>query len=190
MNILFDRIKPDDNDLILLLNNDLWFGDNSSIDNMISLFKSDVGIVGSRILYPNSNLLQHAGIYFSKKYNYIPYNFRHGEKDDDKSRSNNEAEAVTAACMLTKAEYFRKVCTTNISGLNGFSEKYFWCFEDVDFNLSVKYNLNKKIMYCGKTKIFHEESASLKKNPVNKIMWNHNLKTFKNKWDGKFNKAD
>jgi hypothetical protein len=52
--------------------------------------------------------------------------------------------------------------------------------------LSIKYNQNKKIIYCGKTDIFHEESASLKKNPTNKLFMNHNSNYLMQKWGNRY----
>ena len=45
-------------------------------------------------------------------------------------------------------------------------------------------------MYCGKTNVYHEESASLKKNPVNKMMMPHNVSAFRKKWEGIVKKED
>jgi GT2 family glycosyltransferase len=190
MNILFEKANPKDDDYIMLLNNDLWFGNDNVIKTMINQFKDGVGVVGARIFYPNGDLLQHAGVYFSQKYNYIPYHYRHGEKDDVESRKTREFEAVTGALLLTKAKYYKQICMSNKSGRVGLAEDLFWCFDDIDACLSIKYNMGKKIIYCGKTVVYHEESSSLKKNPVNKMMWGHNLKTFKSRWDGKFKKFD
>lgn len=190
MNILFERANPKDDDLILLLNNDLWFGDDSSLKKMIALLKDDVGMVGARILYPDSNLLQHAGVYFSKKYNYMPYHYKHKEPTCPEVEMNREVEAVTAAIALTKAEYYKNITTNNKSGRKGLDECYFWAFEDISACLSIKYNLNKKIMYCGDTLIYHEESASLKRNPVNKMLMPQNVKRFKEQWSGKYKKYD
>ena len=39
-----------------------------------------------------------------------------------------------------------------------------------------------KIVYCGNTVILHEESASLKKNPVQKLFMHNNVTHFKKKW--------
>jgi GT2 family glycosyltransferase len=185
MNILFNRVNPNDDDFILLLNNDLWFGDTKSIKNMISLFKKDVGIVGSRILYPDSNNLQHGGVYFSKKYNCLPYHYRHNLPSTISDEKNKEVESVTGALLLTKAEYYRKICE-NKNRRFGLDEKFFWAFEDIDANLAIKYNLGKKIIYCGENLVYHEESASLKKNPVNKMMMPQNVARFKEKWWGKY----
>jgi GT2 family glycosyltransferase len=95
---------------------------------------------------------------------------------------NREFQIVTGAVWLTKADYFEKISEKNKSGLKGLSEDFVWAFDDCDASLSIKYNLNKKIVYCGQTNIFHEESASLKKNPVNKMFMHHNLSKFRTKW--------
>jgi GT2 family glycosyltransferase len=190
MNILFERANPADDDLILLLNNDLWFNDTKSIIEMNKLLTDDVGVVGARILYPNSNSLQHAGVYFSSKYGYLPYHYRHKEIDDKDSQKTREFQAVTGALALIRAGDYRKVCTTNKSGRVGLDEGYFWSFEDIDMALAVKYNMHKKIMYCGKTNVFHEESASLKKNPMNKLMVNTNCSLFTKKWEGIYKHDD
>jgi GT2 family glycosyltransferase len=190
MNILFERAKSEDEDLILLLNNDVYFGDTTSIIEMNKLLTPDTGQIGARILIPNSNLLQHAGVYFSKKYNYFPYHYKHHEPSDFETEQNRELQAVTAALTLLRAGDYRKVCTTNKSGRNGMDERYYFAFEDIDLSLSIKYLLKKKIYYCGKTKIYHEESASLKKNPKHKIMMDNNVKLFRDKWFGVYKKDD
>jgi GT2 family glycosyltransferase len=182
MNILFEAANCLDEDLILFLNNDLYFGNTNSIKNMIELINKDnVGLVGARILYPDSNRLQHAGVIISEKYNYLPYHYRHKEFSDLQSCRDREFQIVTAACALTKGSYYKQVCD-NKSGRKGFCEDYYWMYEDVDFALSVKYRLNKSVVYCGRTEIYHEESYSLKKNPVNKMMMPQNIETYRRKW--------
>ena len=175
---------------ILDLQNIIVFGDNTSINKMISLLDDDVGMVGARILYPDGERLQHAGVYFSKKYGYMPYHYRHKEKSNGKDRKNKEFQAVTAALALTKAKYYKEVWKKNKSGINGMDELFHWSFEDVDAALAIKYNMGKKIMYCGETIAYHEESASLKKNPVNKMMVSHNVGRFRSKWNGKYKRDD
>lgn len=184
MNYLFAEAAPKDNDLILLLNNDVIFNDASSIKNMISLLKNDVGAVGSRLLYTGTNKLQHAGVVFSPGHG-GPIHFRGGEESDANAEKNRYFQVVTGAVLLTKAEYFKNACKTNKSGMVGMDENYHWAFDDVDLCLSIKYNLDKKIAYCGKTNISHEESASLKKNPANKLFMNHNWNVLRDKWKNK-----
>ena len=190
MNILFERAKPADDDVIMLLNNDLWFGDKLSVVEMMKLLTDDVGMVGARILYPDGQRLQHAGVYFSKRYSYFPYHYKHQEVADSASQKNREFQAVTAAVVLIRAGDYRRACTTNKSGRVGMDEGYFWSFEDIDLCLTVKYRMNKKIMYCGKTNVFHEESASLKKNPMHQLMMNTNCALFRKKWEGVYKHDD
>lgn len=180
MNYLFEKSKAEDDDLILLLNNDIEFRDKESLINMVDLLLSNenIGIVGARLLYTGTNKLQHAGVIFSERYNYLPYHYRHGEESDKESKKNREFQAVTAACSLIRAKDWRAV--------GGFNQGFWWAFEDIDFCLKVNKNLGKKIVYCGGTNIYHDESASLKKNPVNKMMLPQNVSLFKKTWEGKY----
>lgn len=185
MNFLFNEAKPKDDDMVLLLNNDVVFNDTSSIRNMISVLgKKDVGAVGARLLYTDTNKLQHAGVVFDPKFQ-GPFHFRRGQVSDCDAEKNRTFQVVTGAVLLTTAENFRQVCTTNPSGISGMDENYHWAFDDVDFCLSIKYKLGKEIVYCGKTNISHEESASLKKNPINKMFMGHNWNLLRSKWRDK-----
>jgi len=186
-NYIFNNASPKDSDYVMLLNNDIIFNDTSSIKNMLSLIQKDnsVGMVGARLLYTNTDLLQHAGVVFDPTYK-TPMHFRAGQKSDVEAEKNRQFQVITGAACITKAEYYRQAFTQNKSGNKGMDENYFWAFDDVDLCLSIKYNLNKKIVYCGNTNIFHEESASLKKNPTNKLFLNHNLKYMFEKWNGKY----
>lgn len=116
----------------------------------------------------------------------MPVHFRAGQTTDNHAERNREFQVVTGAVLLTKAEYFKNVHETNKSGIKGMDENYHWAFDDVDLCLSIKYNMNKKIVYCGKTNIFHEESASLKKNPTNKLFMPHNTNYLVKKWGARF----
>lgn len=187
MNYLFNNASPTDNDYVLLLNDDVVFNDSTSLKTMISLMEKDssIGVVGARLRYLNTDKLQHAGVVFHDRLR-TPMHFRLGEKSDFNAEQNREFQVVTGAVMLTKSEYYKNICTTNKSGNKGMCESFVWAFDDVDACLSIKYNLNKKIVYCGKTNIFHEESASLKKNPVNKMFLPQNIKLLKEKWMSRY----
>jgi len=186
MNYCFAEAAPQDEDLVLLLNNDVIFNDKKSIKNMINIMKNDkVGAVGGRLLYTGTDRLQHAGVVFHNKYK-MPMHFRTNEKSDENAEKNRLFQVVTGAVLLTKAKYYKNVCTTNKSGINGMDEDYHWAFDDVDMCLSIAHNMDKQIVYCGQTNIFHEESASLKKNPANKLFLSHNVVLLKSKWEKKF----
>lgn len=184
MNYIFNVASPADNDLVLLLNNDITFGDTVSIKKMISLLKGDVGAVGAKLLYTGTKRIQHAGVIFPN--HGLPLNYRRGDTDDMNSLQNRYFQAVTGAVMLMRADTYKNICTTNKSGIGGLCEQLIWCFDDIDACLSIVSNQKKKIIYCGDTNIFHEESASLKENPVNKLFMDYNVKFFSNKWRGKY----
>lgn len=186
-NFLFNEAKPNDNDYVMLLNNDIIFNDTDSVKKMLSIIQNDnsVGMVGARLLYTDTDKLQHCGVVFNPTYK-TPMHFRAGQTTDADAERDREFQVVTGAVAITKAEYFRSAVGNNKSGIAGMDESYHWAFDDVDLCLSVKYNMGKKIVYCGGTNIFHEESASLKKNQVNKLFLTHNLQYLFKKWGSKY----
>lgn len=161
----------------LLMNNDVEFADDESLKKMLSLMAPDVGIVGCRLLYNGTDKLQHAGVIFGERYGNMPYHYRHKESSDTVAEKTRQFQAVTAAVCLVKKECFDQI--------GGMDEKFHWAFEDIDMCLRIG-QLGKKILYCGETNIYHEESASLKKNPVNKMFMGPNVDHFKSKWFGKY----
>src|ERR1700722_12292657 len=186
-NFLFKAAEPNDEDDIMLLNNDIVFNDSTSISAMLNLLHNDpeIGVVGGRLLYSGSNLLQHAGVIFDPSYK-TPMHFRARQASDSNAEKNRYFQAITGAALITKAKYYRFVCTTNKSGIDGMDEKVRWAVDDVDLCLSITQNFWKKIVYCGQTNISHEESASLKKNNVHKLFLNGNLQHFFRKWKDKY----
>lgn len=177
MNYLFEKASPAKDDVLLLLNNDVSVG-RESIKQMHSLMtKTKADVVGCRLLYNGTDKLQHAGVIFGPRYNNLPFHFRPGEVSDSNAEKDRYFQAVTAACCLVKASAWEAV--------GGMDEDFKWAFDDVTLCLSIKNN-GGKIAYCGKTKSFHEESASLKKNPVNKMFIQHNVSKFKEKWSGRY----
>ncbi len=178
VNSLFLLAEPDYHDYILLLNNDVVFNDDKSLSNMFNLLNDKTSVVGAKLLYPDNNLLQHAGVIFGQRYGCMPYHFKHKEPNDIDAGKNRYFQAVTAAVCFVKVSEFKAIA--------GMNSDLSWAFEDIDMCLSIG-QLGKNIAYCGQTNISHIESASLAKNPVNKMFLQKNLNHFKNKWwqDGK-----
>jgi len=186
MNYLFKEANPNDDDFVLLLNNDVIFKDTRSIKKMIELMNNkDIGVVGARLLFTDTDKLQHAGVTFHPS-THAPMHFRLNEKTDKQSLKNRQFQVVTGAVLLTKAECFKSVFKNQKSGHLGMDENYHWGFDDVDLCLAIKYNMDKKIVYCGETDIYHEESASLKKVPTNRLFLAHNLNYLRNKWKHRY----
>ncbi len=182
-NFLFKKVKEggaQPNDVLLFLNNDIIIKDELSLKKMIDLFDDNVGIVGTKLLYPNGKI-QHAGVVFGSKYGCFPYHRMRGEKDNKKASINREFQAVTFACAMVKVQ-----CMEDLPG-HGLDENYHWCFEDISCNLSVCKMQRKKVLYCGTTNIIHNESETLKHNPINKLFQAHNFSLFKKMW---FDKID
>jgi GT2 family glycosyltransferase len=175
-NFLFEKANPADNDFILLLNNDIIFKSHDSLREIFDLQEyTKADIVGAKLLYKdNQRKLQWGGTIFSKLYGMLPYHYRHGEIDDENSCQHRYFQVATGACMIINAKAFKDV--------KGFDEKLCWCFDDVDLGLRIGKLKPNNIAYCGTTNILHEESASLRKNPINKILMNPNVSYFKQKW--------
>lgn len=186
MNYLFKQADIKKDDLILTLNNDVIIKDSASIKNMINIILNDdeVGIVGAKLNYTNTDKLQHCGVLFHPS-NGLPYHYRAGVNETDRDKKNRYYPVVTGAVALLKADVFANCCVDNKSGQVGFCEKYIFAFEDVDMCMRIVHNLGKKVVYCGQTEIFHEESASLKKNPINKLFFKNNCQTFIDFWNSK-----
>lgn len=178
VNSLWERAEATDDDFILLLNNDVLIKDPKSLRMMFELQKkTGADVVGARLLYTDTDKLQHAGVIFSTRYNNLPFHFRPGEISDKNAQKDRYFQAVTAACCLVKASAFRRI--------GGMDEGFRWAFDDIDMCLQIG-SSGGKIAYCGGTTIYHEESATLKKNPVNKMFLNQNVERFRKKWNAKY----
>lgn len=168
------KINVKNSDLFLLLNNDIFFKDSNALQTIINTYrKYNPGIVGAKLNYNNSSKLQHAGVIFSSRYGNMPWHYKANEEEDEESRKDREFQAVTGACLLTPCDLF--------FNMGMMDEKFNWAFEDIAYNLKVS-SVGKKVIYCGNVNIDHGESVSLKKNPVNKLMMQPNVKHFKEKY--------
>jgi GT2 family glycosyltransferase len=183
MNFLFSKIdNVKDDDLILTLNNDIVFNDTTSIQNMIDIIKNDkeVGMVGAKLNYINDpNKLQHAGVVISAYK--TPMNYKSGFPEQEVDRKNRLFNMVTGAVAISPAHIFKQV---------PFNEEYVWAFEDCDQCLRISLDLKKKVVYCGNVSIGHEESASLKSNPIHKLFLNQNIRTFFKFWKDRTSKEE
>lgn len=180
VNSLFGLANPSDDDLVLLLNNDVKFKNETSISDMVSLMdKAGAAVVGARLMFPDSgNRITHAGVVFDTTKGNMPWHHRVNEKLQPRDRVNRKFQAVTGACLLTTASAFRSV--------NGLEKTLIWSFDDIDYCLKLSIDQKQTIAYCGTTEIEHGTSVSLNKNPVHKLFMQHNVNYFKNKWFGKY----
>jgi GT2 family glycosyltransferase/Tfp pilus assembly protein PilF len=136
---------------LLFLNNDTvalqgW------LDELIEEVRvhPEVVAVGSKLLY-ESGLIQHAGVAFERETRSPFHPYRLLRADDPRANHRRELQAVTAACVLIRPEWFEKC--------GRFSEEYRNGYEDLDLCL----NLRKQggvIVYQPKSVLYHLESQT------------------------------
>ena len=131
------------------LNNDLlltegWF------EAMFKVMQDaeNPGIVGNIQINPNTELIDHAGVFFGL--DGMPRQARKNRKTFPKTEY-TEWNAVTAACMLIKASLFREV--------GGFDETYRNGFEDIDICVKLRQQGYRHYV-ANRSRIQHCVSAS------------------------------
>lgn len=139
---------------LLFLNNDIEVITPDWIEQMLgNCQRPEVGIVGAKLYYPD-NTIQHAGIIIGiggiaghaflglarAKSGYL-----------HKASLQMDYSAVTAACMMMKAEAFRKA--------GGFEEKLTVAFNDVDLCLRTV-EQGWLVVYDPHVEMYHHESKS------------------------------
>lgn len=153
---------------LVFINDDVIIKDGA-IDRMVWMLDKDssIGVVGARLLYENETI-QHCGVVFWR--DDPTHLFWHCPQTAyfDKDR---EYQAVTGALMACRADDFKAA--------GGFDEKYVWCFEDIAFCLTVRYKLNKHVVYCAKAIAYHLESQTRKNSIIPMIF------TYRKEWGGK-----
>ena len=145
-----------DTPLILHLNNDVNALERGWLEEMTAWFtQPDVGVVGAKLVYPEKTL-NHTGIIIGPHGGLAdtPYTRVH-ERDVPEVEWHSaarEVSAVTGACLLTRAEIYRK--------LGGFDETDFGVsYNDVDYCLRVR-AAGHRIIYTPQAKLMHWGSAT------------------------------
>ena len=172
-------------DYILFLNNDIEMINDNSIEEMLNFIKrDDVGIVGSKLLYPDDTV-QHGGVIMgfggiaghafatvSEKRTYM-----------NRVQMVQDLNAVTAACMMTKRDLFNKV--------NGFSENLVVAFNDIDYCMKIR-ELNKLVVYNPYSSFYHYESKTRGYEDTKEKIerFNREIAIFNKKWGDKIIKGD
>jgi len=109
-----------DSEWILILNDDIVFKDKDTILKMLALAEKKKADAVSALLVNPNNKIENYG------YKVLTY----GKIRLFQSRSREEADGLTAACLLIKKKVFMD--------LGGFDESFFAYLEDVDFFLRFK----------------------------------------------------
>jgi GT2 family glycosyltransferase len=162
-----------------LLNNDIsvihpdWLG-----EMMSHLLRSDVGIVGAKLLYENETV-QHAGVIIGLG-GVAGHGLRHAPRNypgyDDRLVLCQQLSCVTAACLLTKKSVYQSV-----GGLDEINLRI--AFNDVDYCLKVR-EQGWKVIWTPFAELYHLESASrgfdLSKENINR--WQSEYNFMRHKW--------
>lgn len=141
-------------DYLLLLNDDMEILQSNWLKKMVGrAVLSHVGAVGAKLWYPNSNNIQHAGVY---NLALTPEHMLMGMTDDQdyyfgKNILVQDVIAVTAACLLLKKSLFDAV--------GGFCEELSVSYNDVDLCFSI-YEKGFYNIICNDVVLYHHESLS------------------------------
>lgn len=157
---------------LLFLNNDTephihW------LQAMVDLADSDpqIGIVGAKLLYPESGTIQHAGL---ELIDGVPDHVYRGEPaDDPRACQVRDLDMVTGACLMIRRDLFNE--------LGGFDTSYLNGVEDVDLCLQAR-SRGYRVVYCPDAVVDHYEGTS-------EGRFDHvqeNLQHFVKKWQGSF----
>ena len=145
-----------DGEFLLFMNNDIFVSQRDWMRLMVDEALADpkVGIVGIRLLYPNG-MVQHAGVVLGVG-GVADHTFRFYQPDAPgyfyRSVCAQDLSAVTAACMLCRADAFRDVGMFD-------AEKLAVAFNDVDLCLKVG-RAGYRIVYTAGVVAEHCESLS------------------------------
>ncbi len=135
--------KVSEGNYLVFLNNDTIPQSDWLMQMILVQKKSkDVGIVGSKLLYPNGTV-QHAGVVKDKGFYHIYEKFPHDHPAVNKLRS---FPYVTGACMLIDKNLFFNIGMFDEHFING--------FEDIDLCMKVNM-LQKRVMYCPDSVVYH-----------------------------------
>lgn len=170
MNRGFKRCR---NDLIVSMNNDIVVTEGW-LEEAVDLIEKDpkIGIVGMKFLWPWDNRIQQAGGTFIK--GDVPCHIGAGEPGDAHSET-NEVLWASGPCVLLRRQALEP----------GWDEDYdsFGGHEDVDLCLRAR-SKGWKVVYCGKSVVYHNEGATVLKLPGFSEMFERNRILFSSKWRG------
>lgn len=173
----------------LFCNNDIEAIEDGWLEKMIALGqKSDVGIVGAKLLYPDKKMIQHAGVcigmygiaehYGKFMDDVLPNNILHPGYHGSLI-TNHEMSAVTAACALMRRDAFECV--------GGYEDALAVGFGDVDLCLK-SVEAGYRVLFCADAILIHHESYTRGKSSTDPHP--KDSAYFSKKWRGKLDLGD
>ena len=138
-----------------------------------------VGAVGSLLLYPDQQTIQHCGVFFSRRTNNLPYHLHYRRPISEVQEYVSKYryyQAVTGACVLVRREDF--------DAIGGFNTNYHYMYEDIQLCLDLRSKLKKYCVYCPDAKLIHDEGIS--KDGRTNTRFQDNIATFKRQCAGQY----
>ena len=147
-------------DVFLMLNNDIELITPGWLTEMLTwLQRPGVGLVGTKLLYPNRTV-QHAGVIVGLG-TVAGHPFVQFAEDDSGYEQRavcvNNVSAVTGACLMVRKADFNQ--------LNGLDETLTIDFNDIDFCLRLQKELDLRVVMTPHAQAIHHESLSRGKTP-------------------------
>jgi GT2 family glycosyltransferase len=164
---------------IVLLNNDTlptpgW------LQHMVGLAENgtQIGIVGSKLLFPNGRI-QHIGVAFDEKKN-PRHIYRGFSADIPPARISREYQAVTGACLLVARDLY--------SSVGEMDESYENSYEETELCLKVRAR-GYRVLVCTDSVVYHFESVSegrrasdFRNTALFKARWENSIECDTNRW--------
>ena len=163
---------------LLFMNNDIEEIDGRLITEMLNHSRRpEVGVVGARLYYENETI-HHAGLIVGygglAGHAFLGFDrTRYGSLD--RIVCTQDYSAVTAACLMTRADIFKNV--------GGFSEELAVAYNDVDYCLKVR-RTGKLVVYTPYAVAYHYESSSrgYEDTPEKRARYDNEARIFKGRW--------
>ncbi len=166
---------------LCLVNNDVFFEQRNWLDQMMKeALKPRVGVVGSRLLYPDGRI-QHGGIFYLPSHRLFDHEYRYRPGNYPPALMRREVLGVTGALMLVNKGLWDK--------LGGMDERFFVALEDVDFSLRT-WEKGWRVVYTGSAYAVHYEGYTrgrgwADKNPFWLAKEMESMERFFQKWSGR-----
>lgn len=175
-----------DGEYLVLLNNDVELITREWLEEFLgSCQRDEVAVVGAKLIYPD-NTIQHAGIVVGiggiagNMFVNLPASF---EGYFHKAVIQLNCSAVTAACLMIKADVFREV--------GGLTEELTVAFNDVDLCLKAR-EKGYLVVYNPNVQAYHYESKSrgLENSPEKIKRFDEEIAYIREHWQDYFTKGD
>lgn len=171
---------------LLFLNNDIEVISENWIEEMLMYSqRNDVGAVGAKLYYPN-NTIQHSGVIIG-----IGGVAGHSHKYYQRSSKGyfckcamvQNYSAVTAACLMMRAEIFKNI--------DGFDESFEVAFNDVDLCMRIR-KADYLIVCTPYAELYHYESISrgLEDTSEKQARFRGEVERFQTRWKKELEEGD